>query len=415
MTNNIVDHLFKHQYGKMVSVLTRIFGLSNIEIIEDAVQDTFLKATLSWKNKLPDNPEGWIVAAAKNRVVDLIRKIKTDGEREARLTQSTSALAIDQLFLDKEIEDSQLRMIFVACHPTLDPRDQISFALKTISGFSQKEIASALLLKEETVKKRLSRARKSISESEIMFEIPQGNDLLLRLDRVLEVIYVIFNEGFHSGKKEQLIREELCGEAMRLCKLVLAHKYANTPKAYALFALMCFQAARLPSKTNDDNEVISLGEQDRSKWYKPLIQLGFRAIDRAITENVLTPFHCEAFIAAEHVRAKSFKETDWDSILKWYKELNSLEPSYYTQLNMAVVHLQRKNYHEAKGLLDNINPKVLEQRSYLYFGTYAEYYIHTKDFHSASKQLEIAISKVTNDLELKYLTQKKNKILAKLK
>ena len=148
----IVDHLFRHQYGKMVSILTRIFGLSNIEIIEDAVQDTFTKAILKWRNQVPPNPEAWLTKAARNRAIDLLRQIKAEQTRFTKINSGASAIYLNDLFLDHEIEDSQLRMIFVACHPQLDSKEQIAFALKTISGFSTMEIAAALLTKEETIK-----------------------------------------------------------------------------------------------------------------------------------------------------------------------------------------------------------------------------------------------------------------------
>ena len=223
-----MDHLFRHHYGKMVSVLTRIFGLSNLEIVEDAVQDTFIKALTAWRINPPENPEAWLTKAAKNRVIDIFRKLNAEQKRIPKLENGPASLAINELFLDDEIEDSQLRMIFTACHPVLNSKDQIAFALKTISGFSTKEIASALLLKEETIKKRLMRARKSIAEKELSFEIPQGKELPKRLNRVIESLYLTFNEGFHSNKKDLLVRKELCGEAMRLCKLLKKNEYTKT-------------------------------------------------------------------------------------------------------------------------------------------------------------------------------------------
>jgi len=205
----VIDHLFRHQFGKMVSILCRIFGLAHLETIEDAIQDTFIKASISWREGLPENPEAWLTKAAKNRTIDLFRQLKSEKERSQFFNNGTSSIALEELFLEQEIADSQLRMIFTACHPCLDPRDQIAFALKSIAGFSQKEIAAALLLKNETIKKRLSRARATIRKKEVVFEIPQGKELEIRRIRVLEVLYLIFNEGFHSSKKEMLVRKDL--------------------------------------------------------------------------------------------------------------------------------------------------------------------------------------------------------------
>ncbi|MEL7145938.1 MAG: sigma-70 family RNA polymerase sigma factor [Bacteroidota bacterium] len=403
----VVDHLFRHHYGKMVSVLTRIFGLPHLETIEDAVQDTFAKAVQTWRQQIPENPEAWLTKAAKNRVIDLFRKIQADKKRVTNLESGPAAIAINELFLDTEVEDSQLRMIFTACHPALNPRDQISFALKTVAGFSQREIAAALLLKEETIKKRLSRARKSIKDNDLDFNIPQGTDLPDRLDRVMEVLYLIFNEGFHSSKAEIVVRKELCGEAMRLCKLLLKNNYTKDGKAYALFALMCFHAARLDTKSNEANELIDLKNQDRSKWHAPLILMGNSAMDKAVANGIYSSYHYEAAIACEHVIARDFAATDWQKILTWYECLAALQPSVFTSLNIAMVYIQLQEFTKASDLLVEIDPLALEQRSYLYYGAWAEFYIQTDEPAKAQKSLDAAIAHVNNIAEKDYLKKKK--------
>lgn len=407
----IIDHLFRHQYGKMVSILTRIFGLQHLEMVEDAVQDTFITAMKVWRNGLPENPEAWLTTAAKNRMVDLFRQLDAEQQRAQRWVSGTDTIAINELFLDTEIADSQLRMIFTACNPILKPQDQIAFALKTISGFSAPEIASALLLKEETVKKRLTRARKAITTEEIAFEIPVGQELPQRLHRVLEVVYLIFNEGFHSGQKDVLVREELCGEALRLCKLLLGNKHTATGDAYALFALCCFHAARLRSKVNEDGEALSLKEQDRSQWYKPLIQMGYRAMGQATTTTEeLGVYHFEAAIAAEHVMARSYEKTDWKQILAWYQQLHAFQPSPFIKLNMATVQLQLGAFKEAKNLLESIEQEQLEQRAYLYHGLWAEYYHLQGQQQEALKAIDDALAMVTNDVERRFLQKKKARL-----
>ncbi len=407
----IVDHLFRHQYGKMVSVLTRIFGLAHLETIEDAVQDTFVKAMLTWRNQLPDNPEAWLTQAAKNRVIDLFRKLQTDQKRIPKIDSGPSVIALREMFLDTEIEDSQLRMIFTACHPALNPKDQLSFSLKTISGFSSREIASALLLKEETIKKRLHRARKAIREKSLSFEIPQGDQLPQRLHRVLEVLYLIFNEGFHSSRKDQLVRKELCGEAMRLCKMLLKNEFTNKTNTYALFALMCFQAARLDTKTNEHNELIDIKNQDRTKWFLPLIQLGNRAMSRAVETDEFTLYHYEAAIAAEHLKAPSFEQTDWDKILHWYDQLYALQSSPFILMNKSIIQLQQKKYDAAYALLQAIVPGELEQRAYLYYGTCAEYFSLKGQTNKAIDYFDKAIASVKNESEKQYLIKKKEQVI----
>ena len=404
-----IDHLFRHQYGKMVSIFTRIFGLTHLEIIEDAIQDTFIKALKSWQNKIPDNPEAWLVQSAKYRIIDLLRKISNEDKHVKKLSSGISTYAINELFSEKEIDDSILRMIFAACNPGLHPKDQIAFALKTISGFSRKEIAASLLLKEETVKKRLTRARKFIVENQLTFEIPHGNQLQNRIDRVLEVIYLIFNEGFHSSKREAIIREELCGEAIRLSKCLLKKSVTATPNAHALFALICFQVARLKSRLTASGELISLKEQDRSLWHYPLVVTGHKSMEKAMETTLLSHYHYEAGIAAEHVQASSYEETNWDRILNLYEQMNAIENSPYTLLNIAIVHLERKSYQKTHLLLNRINPNELEQRAYLYFATYAEYSYMINDNAAALHYVEKAINLTENQLEKSFLTKQKKK------
>ncbi|WP_418637741.1 RNA polymerase sigma factor [Winogradskyella sp.] len=407
MNSKNLDHLFRHHHGKMVSVLIRIFGLSNLEIIEDAVQDTFLKASINWRKKQPDNPEAWLTKAAKNRVLDIFRKIQAEKKHLPELKSGLESIAVNELFLDAEIEDAQLRMIFTACHPKLNPKDRISFALRTISGFSSKEIASALLTKEETIKKRLFRARKFIQESDLAFKIPQGQELPHRIESVLEVIYLIFNEGFHSNKKEVLIQKELCGEAMRLCKYLLKNKHTNIPASYALFALMCFHAARLDAKINTENELMDLKNQDRNKWSFPLIQLGNTMMNKAVENNEFSTYHYEAAIIAEHIKAPNFEQTNWKKILTWYQCLHKLQPTVSHLLIMGVVCLQSKNYIKANYYFEQINPEDLEQRSYLFYSAKADYFAATNNKKEAIIQLDIALEKVTNRLEKEFLEKKK--------
>ena len=408
MEHKLVDHLFRHHSGKMVSVLTRIFGLAHLDIIEDAVQDTFIKASLKWRKQQPEHPEAWLTKAAKNRVLDIFRTLKAQKNNLPNITQGTDAIAINELFLDSEIEDAQLRMIFTACHPQLDPRDRISFALKTVSGFSTKEIASALLTKDETIKKRLMRARKTIQKSNIQFHIPQGKDLPIRLESVMEVLYLIFNEGFHSNSKTQLIREDLCSEAMRLCKLLLKHKQTRLPECYALFALMCFHSARLPAKTSVDNEVLDLKQQDRALWYFPLIQLGNTMMHKAVETDDFSCYHYEAAIAAEHLRSETFEATNWKKILKWYEALHQLQPMPSHLLTMAVICIQNKDYDTADFYFKQLQAEDLEQRAYLYYAAKADYYAATNNIKSALNHIELAITHVINALEKDYLQKKQS-------
>ena len=402
-----IDQLFRHQYGKMVSICTRIFGFKHLDTIEDAIQDTFIYALKSWQNQIPANPEAWLVKAVKHRIIDLLRKISAEDKRINQLNSGLETIAINELFTEDEVDDSLLRMLFAACNPSLDPKDQIAFALKAISGFSRKEIATSLLLKEETVKKRLFRAKKVIIENQITFEIPTGRDLKTRIKRVLEVIYLIFNEGFYSAKKDTIIREDLCGEAMRLSNCLLKKKISQTPEAYALYALLCYQSARMKGRITDSGEIIRLQEQDRSVWYYPLVLVGHEAMEKAVEANKLSPYHIEAAIAAEYVQASTYDTTNWDRILELYGHLYDFDKSRYVLLNMAVLHLQKRNYPQAKQLLSDINPDELEGRTYLYYAAIAEYEFATHNRSQGIKNIERAIEMTDNTYEKAFLIREK--------
>ncbi|MDC7997534.1 RNA polymerase sigma factor [Gilvibacter sediminis] len=411
MDSQVVDHLFRHQYGKMIAVLTNFFGLSHLELIEDAVQDTFVKATQQWRKQIPENPEAWFIKSAKNRTIDLLRKVKADQLRSEKLAHGAASIHLNDLFLDHEIEDSQLRMIFVACHPELAPDEQLAFALKTISGFSLKEIAAALLTKEETIKKRLSRARKKVVEKKIRFEFPDKAQIPTRLQGVLRVIYLIFNEGFHSTKREALIDRELCGEALRLNQLVLKKEMLRSGSSYALFGLLCFHASRLESKLSEDGQLIDLESQDRSLWHFPLIKVGNDAMNKAVTYPDQSIYHLEAAIAAEHLKAKSFKDTNWRAILEHYKKLQKLNPSELNRLNIIIVLLQLQKYELVLGQLSTIDESQLNQRAYLLWATWADFHFKMDDKKSALKYMDKALETVNNTLEKHYLLQKRNDYL----
>ena len=407
----VVDHLFRHHQGKMISTLTRIYGLSNLEMIEDAIQDTFISAMIHWKNGIPDNPEGWLTTASKNRAIDLLRKVKAEDNRILKLQNGPAVISLNDMFLPDQIEDNQLRMIFTACHPKLNPKDQIAFALKTIAGFSDKEIGTALLLKYETVKKRLARARKTIQEQGITFDIPGKKEIAQRIQEVHQVLYLIFNEGFQSTKKDQVVRKDLCGEAIRLCTLLLKKENLRSGEGYALFGLFCFHAARLDAKVEGEI-IIDLKNQDRSKWEKNLIAIGHDAMNKSMQYDSISRYYVEAAIAAEHTSASSFEETNWNRILEFHYLLHENNPSDYSAMNISIVLIQLGRVKEANSFLDLIDPKKLENRAYLYYGIKAEYFIQIQDFVQANIYFNLALENVTNESEKKYIENKKSNLNA---
>ena len=375
--NVLVDHLFRHEAGKMVSVLTRIFGLKHIEIAEDIVQDTFLKALDEWSfHKIPENPPAWLYRVAKNRTIDIIRHQKYVAEYEQELnlllkSEWTLSHSLNNLFLDSEIEDSQLRMIFTSCHPELPKESQIALTLKTLCGFSVGEISRALLTTDANINKRLFRAKQKLRDENLKFEIPAGKSLDERLDSVYKVIYLLFNEGYKASDSDTVIRKDLCAEAIRLCKLLAEHPSGNKPKTYALLALMCFHAARLDARLDDNGYIILLKEQDRFKWDRSLINKGYEYLNESSEGDELSEYHLEAGIAANHASASSFEDTDWENVYKLYDMLVKIHPSPITYLNRAIVIGQISGAKAAIAELEKI--KNLDEY-YLYHTTFAEFY-----------------------------------------
>src|SRR6478609_6639734 len=290
----------------MAAVLTRLLGFKNIELAEDIVQDALLKALNTWKYQgIPDNPSAWLYRTAKNKAIDVIRKqqvfkkIEGDFARELQ-SEWTLTPTVNQLFLKDEIEDSQLRMIFACCHPSIPYESQIALTLKTLCGLSANEIAHGFLTTEDTISKRLYRAKEKIRSENIELEAPTKGLLSQRLDAVLHTLYLLFNEGYNSSHPELLVRQDLCAEAIRLCILLTQHSRTNLPKVKALLALMCFQASRLDARLSDDGSIILLKHQNRELWNKDLIARGQDSLTAAADGEELSEYHLEAAIAACH-------------------------------------------------------------------------------------------------------------------
>lgn len=339
----MVGHLFRQESGKMAAVLTRIVGLQNLELAQDIVQETLLKAIQSWKIKgIPENPSAWLYTVAKRRALDAIRQKKIHTAIESELAQAfqsewTMAPAVHHLFFDHEIEDSQLRMMFACCHPAIPYESQLALTLKTLCGLSVSEIAHSFLTNDETIAKRLYRAREKIREEKIDLEIPSSQTLLNRLETVLHTLYLLFTEGYNSSHPDQLIRHDLCEEAMRLCLLLTKKSITDLPNTRALMALMCFQASREDARLTSSGNIILLKHQDRRLWNQELIEKGNAYLNASADGDALSEYHLEAAIAACHSRAKSFETTDWKGVLRLYELLSSIKTDPIVEMNKAIV------------------------------------------------------------------------------
>ena len=273
--SNKINHVFRYEYGKLVSVLTKAFGSSNIQLAEDVVQDAMLEALKQWEYKgVPDNAVGWIYKVAKHKAVNIVnretykRKYASEVARHLQ-SEWTVEPALSHIFTNKEIADDQLRMIFTCCHPSISTDSQIALTLKTLCGFSIPEISKAFLTTDDNINKRLVRARKVIRDIDMPFEVPVGAALEQRLKTVLETIYLLFNEGYSASSGDDLVRFELCEEAIRLTEIIVENgSITGKSNVYALLALMHLNAARFASRTDALNNSIDLEHQDRSGWDK---------------------------------------------------------------------------------------------------------------------------------------------------
>jgi len=392
--NQLVDHLFRHESGKMIAVLSRLLGLQNIEIAQDIVQDTLLRAMTTWSYKsIPDNPSAWLYRVAKNKAIDFLRREKKFKELSPQynyLLQSEYTLAstVNDLFLENEIQDSQLRMMFACCHPAIPEESQIALTLKTLCGLSVNEISKAFLTTEETIAKRFYRAKEKIKAEKIELEVPQNNELSTRVDTVLKSLYLLFNEGYKSSHPDKLIREDLCEEAMRLCFLLSCHSLTALPRTKALLALMCFQASRLDARLDDKSNIILLKHQDRSKWNRPLMSKGFELMEESTEPFEISAYHLEAAIASQHATARSFEQTNWKSIYHLYEMLYELQPNPIVAMNKAIASSYAISKQNALKELQQITG--LEDH-HLYYASIGEIYFDLENKPEAKKFFEKAL------------------------
>lgn len=322
--------------------LTRLLGPARVALAEEAVQDALLRALQTWPyDGVPGNPAGWLFTVAHRLVIDALRRDRTFGAKTdaivADLTRSMSAASAEPADpdLDARLRDDELRMIFMCCHPALSRDASIALSLKTVGGFSVREIARAFLADESAIAQRLVRAKRQIRDAQLTLDLPSERELAPRVDAVLDVLYFMFNEGYASASGEDLIRQDLCAEALRLGRLVAASPLAG-PRVHALVALMALQAARLPARVDEAGDLVLLEDQDRSRWDERLMAIGFHHFDRSMSGEEVSEYHVQAAIAATHARALDPASVEWPLILSLYDQLLAINPSPVVSLNRAV-------------------------------------------------------------------------------
>lgn len=389
-SEDLVEHLFRSEYGKLVATLTRIFGTSYIQLAEDIVQETLITALNHWSvDQIPANPTGWLVQVAKRKAINELKRLQTHQHHLKRRAEFYPDNEIAAVFLENEIEDSQLRMIFTCCHPSLSADSQIALTLKTLCGFGIKEVANALLITESTVNKRLYRAKNRIRTSKIPFNIPSGKELNSRLDTVTLTLYLLFNEGYNTSGGKAMIRKELCLEAIRLTKL-LADRFSEQPQLFALLALMCFHTARFDARIDDHDTLVLFEDQNRSLWNRELIEIGMYYLKKSMLSPVVSAYHIEAGLSAAHCTAKSFDTTDWQSIYHQYQLLEKLKPNPIIKLNLAIIQSQISGMDISLTMLDKLSEIPALKNYYLLPATQGIFLMKCGDFSLAIHYLHKA-------------------------
>lgn len=332
---HLVDHLFRREAGRMVSTLTRIFGPENLQLAEDVVQEALIQALRTWPFRgVPEHPHAWLVQVARNRALDALRREANLVRKEEEIRGWTAA-AVPEPGEEGGLDD-QLRMLFICCQPAVPREARVALTLKTVGGFGVAEIARAYLAKEPTIAQRLVRAKRRIQEVKPPFEVPPPAELPAALDSVLEALYLMFNEGYAAASGEELIRRDVCLEAVRLARLVADHPALEDPRAHALAALLLLQAARTPARVDSEGNLLLLPDQNRGLWDREMIAAGFAHLERSGRGEELSAYHLEAGIAASHAGAASPEATDWPYILRLYDALLTVKPTPVVALNRAV-------------------------------------------------------------------------------
>jgi RNA polymerase sigma-70 factor (ECF subfamily) len=400
-----VDHLFRRHAGQMVSVLARRFGYQYIELIEDAVQDALVTAMKKWPfTGEPENARAWLIETAKNRVIDQLRR---DGRNEPidGIAVPVSPRNVDSIFPGEMAED-ELRMIFACCHPSIPPDARVALTLKTVGGFSVGEIARAFLSNNEAVAKMLTRAKAKLREQESGLTVPSQEELLVRRDAVLKVLYLMFNEGYAATEGEELVRKDLCFEAIRLASIVSKHPLTRAPKVNALLALFLFQAARLDTRIDRTGELLLLEDQDRSKWNTPILAEGLKQFRSSAAGEEVSDYHLQAEIAAVHALAADYESTDWERIVDCYDELQRRRFSHVAELNRIVAIEKLRGPYAALNTLESLSALIDLSREPIYHLTRGHLLALAGDNGRAVSEFEAAHQLTTNQPVRRYLQRR---------
>jgi RNA polymerase sigma-70 factor (ECF subfamily) len=410
---NQVEHLFRHSYGKIVAILLRKFGPSSLEDIEDAVQEALLKAMKIWPYaEIPEHPLAWLIRVAQNQLIDLLRrKQKTILPGDEKKFESE--VFMDDPVLENVVQDDQLKMIFICCHPSLSQEAQIILTLKLVAGFGNKEVANALLKNEEAIAKAYTRSKKKLQTENIKFDHSIEVGLRSRLHIVLKVIYLIFTEGYKPHQGHEIIKKDLCYEAIRLALLLDRNKYCQGLSTKALIALMCFHASRFEARLDQNGDLVDLEHQDRSLWNRELIAIGAKYLDHA-TSVSMDPldYVLQAFISYYHCIAPSFQETDWLSILRLYDIQQAKQFSPVIELNRLIPFSMIYGPALAFEKLEQYEKISTSLKNTLFYAVKGDLLKKLNRYSESKIAYRQAVELVGNDIEKRHLERKLQQIAA---
>ena len=399
----LIPHLFRTEYQKIVAVLSKLFGFEHIEAAEDIASDTFLLATETWGIKgLPENPTAWLYTVSKNKAKDYLKHNNIFSQKIAQEIKRSSSEAHEiEIDLSKEnILDSQLQMMFAICHPAISGEAQIGLSLRILCGFGIEEIADAFLSNKETINKRLFRAKEKLRTENVKIEFPKSTETKERLQSVLTTLYLLFNEGYYSQSQNTTLRKDLCFEAMRLTHLLTENEQTNQPSVNALLSLICFHASRFEARLNQNGEIVLYEDQDTNLWNAELIKKGEYYLNRSSKGNELSKYHLEAAIAYWHT-FKTDTKGKWENILQLYNKLLQIEYSPIAALNRTYALSKANGKEEAiieaeKLKLDN---------NHLYHSLLADLYTNI-DNNKALYHLQQALSLAKSKAEKTIISNK---------
>lgn len=404
-------HLFRREAGRIVAALTRVFGVQNLALAEDVVQDAFCRALEVWKLRgVPDNPAAWLMTAAKHRAIDIVRRertARTFAPEMGRLldTEWTLAPLIEEAFAAPVIRDEQLRMMFSCCHPRLPEEAQVALILNVLCGFGAPEIAGAFLAGRAAIEKRISRGKQVLASATRLFDLGDA-EFAPRLSTVRRALYLLFNEGYHGASAAASARIELCEEAMRLTALLREHAPAATPTTNALAALMCLHAARLPARLDAAGDLSALVDQDRARWNAGLVADGLELLERSAAGHEVSTYHVEAAIAAVHAGAPSIEATDWAAIVALYDRLMDIAPSPVVALNRAVALGQRDGAERGLEAIAAIADRDRLSGYPFYRAALGELELRRGNREAARAHLQAALDLARNDVERRFLDKR---------